>query len=71
MVSNENAEEIIGCIKALPLIYRDTLYLFYVEELTSTQIAKKINRKKATVKKQLYRGKILLLELLNKKGIHK
>lgn len=64
--SEENIGYIVKCIKSLPDIYRDVLYLFYVDDLTAHQISVKLNIKKATVKQRLVRGKKRLLELLDK-----
>lgn len=67
--SEEKYTGIINCISELDDIYRDTLYLHYVEAYTVSEIAVILNRKKATVKKQIIRGKQLLIENMKKEGI--
>lgn len=69
VIQTESFERIVNCIKALPDTYRDTLYLFYVDELTAAEIAVKLNREKGTVKKQIYRGKKVLLDLFAEEGV--
>ncbi len=49
--------------------YRDVLYYHYVLELTISQTAKLLNQPLATTKKQLVRGKKMLLDLLDIKKI--
>lgn len=57
-------EEIAG----LPVIYRDVLYLTYVEELSIKEISCLINTSDEAVKKRLQRGRKKLAENL-KKGV--
>lgn len=60
------AAQIIKAISSLPEPYREILHYRYVAELLPEEIAKSLNRKLTTVKKQLQRGKSLLLEIVNK-----
>lgn len=48
----------------LPAKYRSVIHLFYYEELTVEEIGRILNRKPATVRTQLTRGRELLRELL-------
>ena len=54
----------ICAIKKLGEKYRDVLYCHFVMEMTVTEIATLFNQKTATVKKQLVRGKKMLLGML-------
>ena len=59
---------LVEAIKNLHELYSDVLYLYYVQELTYKEIAALLGRKPATVRKQIERGKSLLLLELKKKG---
>ena len=59
---------LVEAIKNLHELYSDVLYLYYVQELTYKEIAGLLGRKPATVRKQIERGKSLLLLELKKKG---
>lgn len=62
-----DCDELIGAIQKLDEKYRDVLYYHFVLEMTVPQVATLLGRKKATVKKQLIRGKKFLLENINGK----
>lgn len=57
-------DQIIDVIKNLSDKYRDVLYYHFVMELTVPQTAKLLNQTLTTTKKQLVRGKKMLLNLL-------
>ncbi len=44
-------------VKELPEEYREVIHLFYEEDFTTAQIADVLNRKEATVRSQLKRGR--------------
>lgn len=58
-------------IRNLDELYADVLYLHYVEDLKVKDIAALLGRKPDTVKKQIHRGKQLLLFDLQQKGYRK
>lgn len=60
--------QIILAIKSLDDIYRNSLYFHFVLELPIGQVAKILNQSISTTKKQLVRGKKMLLALLETKG---
>ena len=62
-------DQIVAAIKSLSEKYRDVLYYHFVMELTIPQTAKILNQSTDTTKKQLVRGKKLLLSLLETKGV--
>lgn len=62
-------DQIVEAIKKLDEKYRDVLYYHFVMELTVPQTTKLLNQTLTTTKKQLYRGKKMLLELLNIKEV--
>ncbi len=70
LASRESFDKIISAIRALPDMYRDVLYLHYVDDLSAAEIARVLARKHATVKKQIVRGKKLLIKLLEEEGIY-
>lgn len=59
-------ECIINAIMSLDEKYRDVLSLYYLNELTVTEIADVLSRKLTTVKQQLVRGRQKLIALINK-----
>lgn len=62
-------DQIVEAIKSLSEKYRDVLYYHFVMELTVPQTAKVLNQSTSTTKKQLVRGKKMLLSLLETKGV--
>lgn len=58
-------EQIVEAIKNLNEKYRDVLYYHFVMELSVPQTAKLLNQTLTTTKKQLVRGKKMLLNLLD------
>lgn len=57
--------EVLAAVNQLGDIYRDVLYLHYVMEMPVKKIADVLNRKTATVKQQLVRGKKMLSDILS------
>lgn len=62
-------EQVVNAIRCLGDKYRDVLYYHYVLELTVGETANSLNQTVAATKKQLVRGKKLLLKLLDTKGV--
>lgn len=61
IAAKDAASEMLGFIHALPEHYRDVLSLCYVNGLNSRQIAEVLGRSDTTVRKQLQRGREILL----------
>lgn len=61
--------KIIEAIQSLDTKYRDVLYYHFVLDLTVPQTAKSLNQTLTTTKKQLVRGKKILLSLLEAHGV--
>lgn len=61
--------KIIEAIQSLDTKYRDVLYYHFVLDLTVPQTAKSLNQTLTTTKKQLVRGKKILLSLLEAQGV--
>ena len=59
-------EKIVSAISSLSQIYRDVLYYHFVLELSVPQTAEFLHQSITTTKKQLVRGKKLLLDLLER-----
>lgn len=51
-------------VKSLPTQYREAIHLFYYEGYSTRQIAEILNKKEATVRSDLHRGRVKLKELL-------
>ena len=66
LCEKERFEETVENIRRLNDMYRPVLYLYYVEECTVSQIASQLGRKKETVRKQLQRGREVLIGQLRK-----
>lgn len=61
--------KIIEAIQSLDTKYRDVLYYHFALDLTVPQTAKSLNQTLTTTKKQLVRGKKILLSLLETHGV--
>lgn len=66
--NNISYQEVLSAIRSLDKKYEDVLYLHFVIGMTIPEVAEHLNRNKQTVKKQLFRGKLLLLEKLSLNG---
>lgn len=55
-------EEVLNAIENLDDKYEDVLYMYFALDLPVSEIAKTLDRKLTTVKKQLERGKAMLIE---------
>lgn len=62
-------EQVVRAIRCLSTRYRDVLYYHYVLEFSVGETAKTLNQTVAATKKQLVRGKKMLLKLLAEKGV--
>ena len=62
-------EQILETMKSMDKRYQDVLYYHFVLEFTVPETAKALGRKQETIKKQLARGKKMLLRLLEEKGV--
>ncbi|MPM38230.1 ECF RNA polymerase sigma factor SigW [bioreactor metagenome] len=67
VLSKHSYSLIIEEISNLPITYKDVLYLTYVEELSTKEIACLINIENEAVKKRLQRGRKILLENIRKR----
>lgn len=61
-------QEIIAVIRSLDKKYEEVLYLHFVLEMSVPEVADYLKRNKNTVKIQLARGKMILLEKLSLNG---
>ena len=64
--SQNDYAAIVNVIREMDETYRDVLYYHFVLEMTVSQVAKNLRRPESTVKKQLVRGKKILLKKLGK-----
>jgi len=60
----ENARMVVGMFENLPVIYKEVLQLYYVEEMTLVEISKILNKSVDTVKSQHRRALIQLRKML-------
>lgn len=59
---------LLDAIRSLSQLYSDVMYLYYVQEFTYKEVADLLGRKTVTVRKQIERGKSLLIAELKKRG---
>lgn len=64
-----NYEKVVAAVQNLREPYREALYYHFVMELSVSETAKLLNRTKAATKKQLLRGKKMLIKLLEQEGV--
>lgn len=64
--SKETFNTIVNSIMGLDEKYRDVLSLYYLNELTVSEIAGALSRKETTVKQQLVRGRRKLINMISK-----
>lgn len=62
VLSKLSFDSIVNQIVGMPVIYKDVLYLSYVEDLKIKEISELINISHETVKKRLQRGRKKLIE---------
>lgn len=68
-ICNESEyEQVLTAIESLNTIYRNSLYYHFVLEIPIQEVSKILNQSISTTKKQLVRGKKMLLALLETKG---
>lgn len=62
-------EKVVAAVQNLREPYREALYYHFVMELSVPETAKLLNRTKTATKKQLLRGKKMLMKLLEQEGV--
>lgn len=63
IIANEEYETLLHLIDQLPLSIKECFLLRYVAGMGPGEISQALSRKRDTVKKQLYRGKAMLINL--------
>lgn len=66
LCEKQSVEQVVSAIMSLDERYRDVLSLYYLNELTVSEIADILMRKESTVKQQLSRGRKRIIETLQK-----
>lgn len=67
-LSKLDFEKVVEQIMALPDIYKDVLYLTYINELSVKEVAKSLDISRELAKKRLQRSRALLAENLKKES---
>jgi RNA polymerase sigma-70 factor (ECF subfamily) len=57
-------DETLAVVLALPDMYKLTIYLYYYEGYTSTEIARLMNKPQSTIRNYLHRGRAILRKKL-------
>ena len=65
LVSNIEYQEIVSVITDIPSPYNEVLYLHFVKDYSIKKTATLLDKKTATVKMQLVRGKKILIDKLS------
>lgn len=65
LISNIEYKEIVSVIKNIPSPYNEVLYLHFVKDYSIKKTARLLDKKTATVKMQLVRGKKILIDKLS------
>lgn len=60
----ENYEKVIQAIRELNETYRDALYFYFAEGMSTKEIADLLGRSNSAVQQQIFRGRKKLLEIL-------
>lgn len=60
--------ELVEAIKSLPQIYKDVLYLFYLQEFSAKETAQMLYISDNAVRQRAMRAKIMLKEILERGG---
>lgn len=68
LLTQERHNEVLECLKILPLKYREVVVLFYIQELTTAELSSILNQSAGTIKSKLSRGRILLKQKLEERG---
>lgn len=66
LCTRETYKAVVKAILELPENYRDVLSLYYLNELSVKEIAQLLFRKESTVKQQLSRGRMILINNIKK-----
>lgn len=66
LCTRETYKAVVKAILELPEKYRDVLSLYYLNELSVKEIAQLLFRKESTVKQQLSRGRMILINNIKK-----
>ncbi|WP_066174752.1 RNA polymerase sigma factor [Bacillus marinisedimentorum] len=69
LINKADHEFIIGRINSLPDKYQSVLKLYYFDELSYQEIARKLDIAVKTVESRLYRAKAMLREQFRKEGL--
>lgn len=63
------SRKIRGCIKELPLKYREVIILHYYDDQKIAEIARVLKQPEGTIKSKLARGRELLEKIMRKEGL--
>ena len=70
LIKKELKEKLSDCLKELPIIYREPLVLYYLEDKSYDQISDILHIPVNTVATRLYRAKSLLKKICQRKKIN-
>ena len=66
----EDLQELERALAQLPIIEREVLTLFYLQELSLNEVAEALKVPVGTIKSRLFRAKRLLRQAMTARGIH-
>lgn len=65
----EMHQELLECLRELPVKYRSVVVLYYLEQLKVQELCQILNKPEGTIKSQLSRGRTLLQDIMIRKGV--
>ena len=69
-INRESREEVLKCLRRLPVKYREALVLYYLEDLNIREICAVLEQPEGTIKSKLSRGRALMkAEMETKWGV--
>ncbi len=69
-LEREKEQELYDALNKMPLIYREVLLLKHVSDLSYGEICKVLNINLSLVKNRLYRGRLMLSEMLQREVVN-
>jgi len=70
LLQRERRQEVIRCLRELPLKYREVMVLYYLEDLSVEKISQVLGHPSGTVKSQLSRGRDRMKQLLEIREVY-
>ncbi len=70
LLQRERRQEVIRCLRELPVKYREVMVLYYLEDLSVRQISQVLGQPSGTVKSRLLRGRDRMKQALEGREVY-